>query len=126
VHYNGPKAGVVKRAKAAGAAGAMKEKLGATSVSLQVNGPSDLSLAAVIDKVKRSTVVDGEDVHSAEEAYSVENFMNALKEEAAANAAFFGDAEGGGDAGAAGRAPGDLISEIRAGGAVNWALFTVA
>jgi hypothetical protein len=84
----------------------------------------------VIDKVRRSTAVDGSEVAAGEaDAFSMEAFLAALREEAAASAGTFGDsglvvAEGGA---ARTRTVGQAIAELRAGGkdAINWALFTV-
>ena len=42
-------------------------------------------------QVKRAAVVDGDDVKSAEDPFSMEQFLQALKEEMEANAEFFGD-----------------------------------
>ncbi len=52
----------------------------------------EITLAVVIDKVRRASIVDGEDVAGdAGDAFSLEAFLAALEEEKAANAAFFGD-----------------------------------
>ena len=56
---------------------------------------------------------------------NLDNFMKALEEEAKASASYFGD-----DAPAAaptgkGRAVTDVVSEIRKGKGINWALFGV-
>jgi hypothetical protein len=53
-----------------------------------------MTLETIIDKVKRAAVVDGGSADSDEDPFSLEEFMKALREEAAANAEFFGDAEG--------------------------------
>jgi len=87
----------------------------------------------VIDKVRRAAVVDGDEVSSSEDPFSVSAFLEALKEEAAASAGYFGDAglvmEAGGGGGAgdvAGVPAGDVIAEMhRAGSEINWAVFKV-
>jgi hypothetical protein len=124
--WSGSKVGMVKRAKAAGNRGAMKGKLGATSVDIEATSAEDVTLEAIIDKVRRATAVDGDDVKSAEgDPYSVENFMKALAEEAAASGSFFGDSglvmgEGGGSKSAE-----QLIKELHtAGSSTNWVAFT--
>jgi len=124
--WSGSKVGMVKRAKAAGNRGAMKGKLGATSVDIEATSAEDVTLEAIIDKVRRATAVDGDDVKSAEgDPYSVENFMKALAEEAAASGSFFGDSglvvgEGGGS-----KTAEQLIKELHtAGSSTNWVAFT--
>ena len=57
--FSGPKVGVVKRSKAAGAKAHLKAALGHTSVDLQVTEAEELSLEHVIDKVKKIPGVEG-------------------------------------------------------------------
>ncbi|KAA0145774.1 hypothetical protein FNF29_08394 [Cafeteria roenbergensis] len=51
----------------------------------------EMTLDAIIDKVRRSAVVDGGAADADEDPYSLESFMKALREEAAANAEFYGE-----------------------------------
>lgn len=48
--------------------------------------PGPCSLVQVIDKVRRAAVVDGDEVSSSEDAFTVAAFLEALKEEAALSA----------------------------------------
>jgi hypothetical protein len=57
--FSGPKVGVVKRTKAAGAKNHMKTALGPCSVEMQVTTVEELTLPLVIDKVKKLPGVDG-------------------------------------------------------------------
>lgn len=90
LYWSGPKVGMVARAKATGARAGIKSKLGAISVDIEATTVEDVALAAIIDKVKRSTAVDGA-MEASEDPYSVEKFMKALEEEAEASKDFFGD-----------------------------------
>ena len=57
---------------------------------------------------------------------NLDNFMKALEEEAKAAAEFFGDGEAGPEEPAGkGRPPTDVVTEIRKGKGINWALFSV-
>lgn len=89
--YTGPKVGIVKKAKATGARTAMKAKLGAVSIDLEVSDSGDLTLTSIIEKIKRATAVDGDGADGDSSDITVDSFLKALEEEAAANAAFFGD-----------------------------------
>lgn len=125
VVWSGPKVPHVKRARAAAARSTLKSKLGPSSIDIEAAAAEDITLPIIIDKVKRAAVVDGDASSSAEDPYSVENFMKALREEAAANAAFFGDSglsvEGGGHASAD-----ELLRRLRTPGSnTNWVAFTV-
>lgn len=124
VCWSGPKVSLVKRAKAMGQRAALKTKLGPASVDIEAATLDDITLEIVIDKVKRAAVVDGDDVKSAEDPYSVENFMKALQEEAAASAAFFGDS--GLQLGGTTKSAETLLKELRThGSSTNWVAFTV-
>lgn len=132
--WSGSAVGAVKRAKAMQARSAMRAKLGPVSVDMEVGSAEDLTLQAVIDKVKRAAVVDGDEVSHQEDAFSVTAFLEALKEEAAASAGFFGDSglvmagasAGGGAVDVSGVAAGDVITEMhRPGSEINWAVFQV-
>jgi len=80
-----------------------------------------MTLEAVIAKVKATSVVDGADADSDEDPYSVESFMKALREEAAATAEFYGET---GDAADAGEIPfGPALSAVHnEKDAANWLL----
>lgn len=79
--WSGPSVGPVKRAKAASARGAMKAKLGHSSVDIEATCAEDASLEAIIDKVRRATAVDGDEVSTADgDPFSVDKFMEALSE----------------------------------------------
>ena len=93
----------------------------------------------IIDKVRRAAIVDGDEVESTSsgDAYSLAAFMEALQEEAASSAAFFGDAglvlQEEAPAPAAPvvpwteRAAADVLAELRKARAeINWAAFTLA
>lgn len=127
ITWSGPKVGAVKRGKALSARSGMKSKLSPYNVEIEASDKEELSLEAIIDKVKRAAVVDGDDVGTkagGEDPYSVENFMKALQEEAAANAAFFGDS--GLVMGGVSKSADMIVKELRSPGATtNWALFTV-
>ena len=108
----------------AAARAGVKAKLGAFSVEVHAASAEELTLAAVIDKVRRATPVDGSEVHAGgapEDAYSMDAFLAALAEEAAASAATFGDSglviAGGGDSHKSAAA---TIADIRSGSATNW------
>lgn len=130
--WSGPSVGAVKRARAMQARAAMRSKLGPVSVEIEASTVDDVTLAAVIDKVKRATVVDGDDIHSEEDAFTVSAFLEALKEEAAASAGFFGDAglvmegPGSGAVDVSGVSAAEILTEMhRPGSEVNWAVFSV-
>jgi len=128
--WSGEKVSPVKRAKFLGNRGALKSRLGFTSVDIEATLVDQLSLEAIIDKVRRATRVDGDDDVSSD-PYSVESFMAALKEEASASAAFFGDAGlvvsgGDGAAGAETRTAEELVTSLRKpGSSTTWVAFTV-
>lgn len=82
--------------------------------------------------MRRAAVVDGDEVSSSEDPFSVSAFLEALKEEAAASAGYFGDeglvlqagGAGGGAVDVAGVPAGDVIAEMhRPGSEINWAVF---
>jgi hypothetical protein len=97
----------------------------------------------VIAKVRRAAVVDGDEVEAggaggddAEAAFSMESFLEALREEAATSAAYYGDAglvmeeapaEEGGAVDWTARPAADVLTELRKPGSeLNWATFTIA
>ncbi len=129
VSYCGPKAPISARAKMAGAKGRMRLALGHAHLEMQASSPDQLALGEVIAKVRSCSVIDGDDVHTAEEVYSMEEFMRALKEEAEVAGSFFGDAgdigeDEDGDGEGKGIPVAQAVADVRkAGSGVNWALF---
>jgi hypothetical protein len=124
IAWSGAKVGAVKRARAMGQRATMKSKLGHTSVDIEAASLDELTLPNVIDKVKRAAVVDGDEVHS-EDPYSMENFMKALQEEAAASASFFGDS-GLQVSGGSTKTAAEVLYDLRhTDHGTNWAAFTV-
>ena len=123
--FCGPRASVSLRAKVAGCAANMKRALSPFSCELQASAPEGLALQLVVDKVRATAAIDGDEV-GAESAYSVEAFMAGLREEAKISSKFFGDDGVSGDGGAdiASRAPADVVNDLHKGG-MNWALFSV-
>lgn len=126
--WSGPSVGPVKRGKAASARAGIKSKLGATSVDIEATSQDDLTLEGIIDKVKRATAVDGDDVKTTEgDPYSVEAFMKALEEEAAASGAFFGDSGLVVGGGGSKKTAEELIKELHStSSSTNWVAFTVS
>jgi len=121
----GPKAPITMRGKLAGSKAYMRQALSPYNVELQANDASGLDLQTVIDKVRAASVIDGEDVGSAESAFNIESFMAGLKEDTKASSSFFGDdGEFGADNLIASRPPSDLVGELHAG-EISWALFQV-
>lgn len=125
--WSGPSVGVAKRGVAASKRKDMKARLGPASVDIEATAPEDLSLEAVIAKVKKAAVVDGDEVSAAhDDPFSVENFLKALEEEAAASAAFFGDKGLQLSAGGGVRTVAEVLAELHSPtGKSNWATFTV-
>jgi hypothetical protein len=129
VSFCGSKAPIASRAKFAGAKGRMRLALGHAHMEMQASTPDELSLAAVIAKVKSSSVIDGDDVHTAEQTYNIDEFTKALREEAEAAGSYFGDSgdigeDDDGEGGGSGIPIAQAVSDVRKGGTgVNWALF---
>ena len=95
-------------------------------MDIEATVAEDVTLTAIIDKVRRAAVVDGDDVHAAEDPFSVDKFMEALAEEAAASAPFFGDKGLQLTGGAGAKSAATLLAELRtAGAATNWVSFTI-
>lgn len=127
LYWSGAKVAPMARAKATGARAGIKSKLGASSVDIEATSAEDVTLDAIIEKVRRSTAVDGKD-DGGEDPYSVDKFMKALEEEAAASGAFFGDkglvVSAGGPPPE--KTPEQLIAELYAKEShVNWVAFTI-
>lgn len=122
----GPKAPITMRGKLAGSKAYMRQCLSPYNVELQANDASGLDLQTVIDKVRAASVIDGEDVGSAESAFNIDSFMAGLKEDTKASSNYFGD-DGefaGDDSSIATRPPSELVGELHSG-EISWALFQV-
>lgn len=131
--YCGSKAPIAGRSKMAGSKAYMRQSLGHANMEMQASTPDELSLGTVIAKVKSVSVIDGDEVHTADKTYNIEEFMAALKEEAEATGNFYGDSGDIGeededeDEGSTGKGipPLQAINDVRKDGSgVNWALFT--
>jgi len=87
IHFVGPNAGPVPRGRAATVRSAMEKemaKLAAFSISLELSSAQDLTLEAVIGRMRKSSVID-DDVLDGDKpeknVYSCEAFREALREE---------------------------------------------
>lgn len=123
VHWSGEKVPAVKRGLAVAATKQAQKLLEPYSCVINATSKDECDLAHVVDKVRRSAVVDGDDADDDKNPYSVENFMKALMAEADATADYFGeDLKAGG--GAAGKIKcGDAIRSVKGKGGYNWVLF---
>ena len=82
----------LKRGKANSYRRQASEYLAPWSIDMSATSLDQITVEEVIDKVRRATRVDGGDEESKErDPLSIDAFMDALKEEQEANAAFFGD-----------------------------------
>lgn len=89
--------GAVKRGRAMACEKTLKGHLAPTSVDFHVTTREDFGVAEVVEKVKRSVVIDGETKgDDATDPFSLEAYLAGLEEEAKASAALFGDTGGGG------------------------------
>ena len=130
--YCGSKAPISSRGKMAGSKAYMRQCLGHANMEMQASTPDELSLGAVIAKVKASSVIDGDEVHTADKTYNIEEFMASLKEEAESAGNYFGDSGDIGDdddddenGKIGGIPPMQAINDVRKDGSgINWALFT--
>lgn len=124
VWWTGDKCSAVKRGKLAGLETEMLARVAPYSLTVRASHLEDLTLDVVIDKVRRATVVDGDDVKSEEDPFSMEKFLQALKEEMEANKAFFPE-----DSGESASGPRDFdatVRDIRSDdGPLTWGLFEV-
>lgn len=91
LHWAGEKVSPVKRGRANALKKEIMAKLGPFSLTVSASSAEEMTLDAIIDKVRRSAVVDGGAADADEDPYSLESFMKALREEAAANAEFYGE-----------------------------------
>ena len=78
--WSGSGVGHIKRARAQSNRGTLKTKLGATSVDIEAACAEEITLDIVIEKVRRATVVDGDDDALGDsDPYTVSSFMKALE-----------------------------------------------
>ena len=99
-------------------------------MDIEATTVEDVNLKTIIEKIKRSTAVDGSVDVGSEDPYSVDAFMNALKEETAASGEFFGDkgvvVTEGGSAAAPQKSVETLLAEMQVpGSALTWVSFSV-
>lgn len=92
IHWSGDKVTPVKRGQANALSKDMMKLLEPFSLTIHTSSHDDLALEAIIDRVRRAAVVDGKETDLAANPYSVDEFLKALREEAAAAADFYGDA----------------------------------
>uniref|UniRef100_A0A7S1C4B3 ADF-H domain-containing protein n=1 Tax=Bicosoecida sp. CB-2014 TaxID=1486930 RepID=A0A7S1C4B3_9STRA len=122
-HWSGESVGAVKRGRANACKKALHEKLSPTSVDISATDLDECTLEVIIERVKKSVVVDGETKgDDSSDPFTMEAYMAALEEEAKANADFFGDAEGA--ASTEEYSVEDSLKRIHADdGGVTWILF---
>eukprot|EP00042_Codosiga_hollandica_P024734 m.105796 g.105796 ORF g.105796 m.105796 type:complete len:363 (-) comp51660_c0_seq1:149-1237(-) len=123
IWWSGESVSAVKRGKFGALEGDMMKRVEPFSLTVSARNPDEITLKAVIDKVRRATVVDGDEVGASEDPFSMEQFMLALKEEMEANKDFFGDV------GTAQRERDfeTTLKEIRENnGPLTWGLFEIA
>ena len=116
----------MKRGTARATAAPTLERLGTVSCEVEAQTPDECSLLAMLDKLNRAVVSDhgGKKKKKGEGAFSLEAFLEALKEEAAASKGFFGDSGeiGGGGKKKKKQSVLKAIEAMRSGTA-NWLLF---
>jgi hypothetical protein len=84
VFWSGQNMSMVKRGQANAAESAMKEKLRPFNLSLVYHNTSDFTLKKLVARVQKSIVVDGGgETGENSDGFTVDAFMDALKEEAA-------------------------------------------
>lgn len=128
LHWSGENIGAVKRGQANACKGSIHKLLSPVSVDFEATSLDEFTLETVINKVKRSVVVDGETKGGeSNDPYTMENFMAALEEEAKKNSEFFGDGgELAGDSGEPKMSVDEIVNLVRDdSGPLTWALFTV-
>ena len=124
VHWSGEKVPAVKRGLAVAATKQAQKLLEPYSCVINATSHDECDLATVVDKVRRSAVVDGDDADDDKNPYSVENFMKALMAEADATADYFGEDLSKAAGGEAVKIKcGDAIRSIRGKHGYNWVLF---
>ena len=105
----------------------MATSLSPHHLTMHASDLDELTLEIVIDKVRKATVVDGDDTESkTADPFSVESFMEALAEEQAANAEFFGDSGDGSEVSTVAVDMRKVLDDLhKADGVHNWLLFEV-
>lgn len=133
VHWLGPSCGALRRGRDNAALGSIRPALGPTSADLQADERQEMELEAVIDRVRRIFVVDGDiDAEEAAAVVSVEAFNAALKEDEARMRQEFGLPDDGEDGAAKGGGVplpslGDAVAKIRnKSDPTNWLLVRAA
>lgn len=93
VHWTPDNVSAVKRGKANSCKGSMQERLSPVSLTITASHLDDITLPVVIANLKRTVVVEGRaqaDGGGGGDAFSLESFEQALREEQAENCDFFG------------------------------------
>lgn len=97
VHWIGPTVPAVKRGRHNSAIGAMQQICTPYSCTVTANDIEEITITDVIDKLKKSVVVEGQakgerksQAASIKDAFTLEAFQQALLEEQQENAEFFG------------------------------------
>jgi hypothetical protein len=87
--WTGEKMNQVKRGKAMEVEGAMKNLLRPFNLDFKGTNKVEYGLKKIIDRVQKSVVVDGKTGTEEVDVYTIDAFMEALREEAMANMDFF-------------------------------------
>eukprot|EP01062_Namystynia_karyoxenos_P070070 TRINITY_DN65456_c0_g1_i1.p1 TRINITY_DN65456_c0_g1~~TRINITY_DN65456_c0_g1_i1.p1 ORF type:complete len:447 (+),score=192.61 TRINITY_DN65456_c0_g1_i1:92-1342(+) len=120
VTFVGQSVGNIARGKQVGVKAEMERLLKPYSISIEVQGKEEATIAAILDRVRNFIVSDD----LGKDDINEENFRQALAEETAENAEFFGDTE-----------PAEssqseevlrAIQLVHAQGAPHWAVFSIA
>jgi len=129
IWWTGPDASALQRGLAQGMQGACLARVEPFSVRVTATSLEDMTLGAVISRVRGAAVIDGAGHDSARasagDPFSETSFQAALDEEMRANADFFGDAGDAAEGAAAdvsGRTAAEVAADVR-GGRYNWAIF---
>lgn len=93
LHWSGERVSPVKRGQANAKKNDIQKQLEPYNVVVNASTPDECTLESIIDKVRRAAILDGGGEDHDENAFSIEEFMKALREEAAAHADFFGDGD---------------------------------
>ena len=118
----------MKRGKSRATASVTLERLGPVSVAVEAQTVDECSLLAILDKLNRAVQSDhgGKKKKKGGGEFSLDSFLEALKEEAAASSDFFGASSGGigGSGGGKKKKVGvDKAIESMRNGTANWLLF---
>eukprot|EP00039_Didymoeca_costata_P021734 m.2888 g.2888 ORF g.2888 m.2888 type:complete len:526 (-) comp2609_c0_seq2:796-2373(-) len=101
IWYSGSKVSAVQKGKMLGTnKDQVLRKLNSGGLSMEGSSADDLSLEAIIDKVRRAAVIDGDDVDGiggardvGADPFSMDAYYAALEEEVKGNAEFFGESK---------------------------------